>query len=260
MRQPSEADIEAAKAYLRQRLDAERSMSYNLEIVMREAAERVVEILYSANIHPTVASYGDLPLRVQWDIDEVVQWLKETIDDYFVTLAIANHEENRNTILPLIYGENHGMTFDERLTDYVGKYKNELLLLIGAGLLLGIGKSALAKSIGDNLRQPHANPMLKDGIEAPLTYGRGRSNSMYNAINTLTRFGIGRGWMYDRHLKAEMERAQGFMTFRNSSCACDQCDEYASYMHPMDDPIPPLHANCVCGTIYFNAFGEPIRF
>ncbi len=26
MRQPSEADIEAAKAYLRQRLDAERSM------------------------------------------------------------------------------------------------------------------------------------------------------------------------------------------------------------------------------------------
>ena len=260
MQTPSEADIETAKAYLRQRLDAERSMSYNLSIVMREAAERVVEILYSANIHPTVASYGDLPLRVQWDIDEVVQWLKETINDYFVTLAIADHEENKDLILPLVYGESFGSTFDERLTDYVGKYKNELLLLIGAGLLLGIGKSALVKSIGDNLRQPYANPMLKDGIEAPLTYGRGRSNSMYNAINTLTRFGIGRGWMYDRHLKAEMEKAQGFMTFRNSSCACDQCDEYASYMHPMDDPIPPLHANCVCGTIYFNAFGEPIRF
>ena len=104
MRQPSEADIEAAKAYLRQRLDAERSMQYHLELVMREAAERVVEILYSANIHPTVATYGDLPLRVQWDIDEVVQWLKETIDDYFVTLAIADHEENRNTILPFILG------------------------------------------------------------------------------------------------------------------------------------------------------------
>ena len=201
MRQPSEADIETAKAYLRQRLDAERSMSYNLSIVMREAAERIVEILYSANIHPTVASYGDLPLRVQWDIDEVVQWLKETIDDYFVTLAIADHEENRNTILPFILGENHGANFDERLTDYVGKYKNELLLLVGAGLLLGIGKSALAKSIGDNLRQPYANPMLKDGIEAPLTYGRGKSNAMYNAISSLTRNGIAGAWMKNFYIE-----------------------------------------------------------
>ena len=260
MRQPSDADIEAAKEYLRQRLDAERSMSYNLEIVMREAAERVVNILYSANITPAVASYSDLPLRVQRDIDGVVQWLKEVIDDYFVTLAIAGNEENKTTILPFIFRENHGMTFDERLIDYLGKYKNELLLLVGAGLILGAGKKVLAESIGDNLRQPYANPLLEDGIKSPLTYGRGRSNSMYNAINTLTRFGIGQGWMYGRHLKAEMELAQGFMTFRNSSCTCDQCDEYASYMHPMDDPIPPLHANCVCGTIYFNAFGEPIRF
>ena len=44
MRQPTEKDIEAAKAYLRQRLDAERSMSANLEIIMREAAKQIVEI------------------------------------------------------------------------------------------------------------------------------------------------------------------------------------------------------------------------
>ena len=119
MQTPSEADIEAAKAYLLQRVECENAMTSLLESAMREAAERVVEILYSANIHPTVASYGDLPLRVQWDIDEVVQWLKETIEDYFLTMAIADHEENRNAILPFILGESHGSTFDERLTDYV---------------------------------------------------------------------------------------------------------------------------------------------
>ena len=48
MRQPTEADIEAAKAYLRLRLEAEHSMVRNLESVMREAAERVVDVLYSA--------------------------------------------------------------------------------------------------------------------------------------------------------------------------------------------------------------------
>lgn len=259
MRQPSEADIEVAKAYLRQRLDAERSMALNLEIVMREAAERIVEILYSAKIHPTVGSYDNLPAKVQIEIDAVVEWLKETINDYFLTLAIAEHDENKDLILPLVYGESFGYTFDERLTDYVDKYRNELLLLVGAGLFLGIEKKALIKSIGDNLKHPYANQLLADGIDAPLTYGRGRSNSMFNAINALTRFGIGRGWMYHRHLKAEMEAAQGFITFRNSSCPCDICDDYASYFHPMDDAIPPIHANCVCGTIYVNALGEPIR-
>lgn len=245
MRQPSEADIEAAKAYLRQRLDAERSMTYNLGIVMREAAERVVEILYSANIHPTVASYGDLPLRVQWDIDEVVQWLKETIDDYFQTLAIADHEENRNTILPFILGENCGMTFDERLTDYVGKYKNELLFLIGAGLLLGIGKSALAKSIGDNLRQPYANPMLKDGIEDPLTYGRGKSNAMYNAIGSLTRNGIAGAWMKNFYIETRKNGCIGWLVQRGSSYPCEICQAYVG-LQTSEENLPPFHLNCVC--------------
>lgn len=259
MPQPTQSDIEAAKAYLRQRLDAELSMSRNLEYAMREAAERIVEICYAAKITPTVGSYENLPMRVRLEIDEVIEWLKETIQDYFETLAIADHEENRNTILPIILGENHGANFNERLTDYCDKYRNELMLLVGAGLFLGVTKSALAKSIGENLKHPYANQLLTEGIDTPLTYGRGRSNSMFNAINTLTRYGIGKGWMLDRHIKAELESAQFFMTFRNSSFPCDICNDYASTMHPIDDEIPPLHAGCVCGTIYFNAFGEPIK-
>ena len=212
---------------------------------MREAAERVVEILYSANIHPTVASYGDLPLRVQWDIDEVVQWLKETIDDYFVTLAIADHEENRNAILPFILGENRGSTFDERLTDYVGKYKNELLLLVGAGLLLGIGKSALAKSIGDNLRQPYANPMLKDGIEAPLTYGRGKSNAMYNAIGSLTRNGIAGAWMKNQYINNRKDGCIGWLVQRGSHFPCELCDSKVGF-HTDESDLPLYHSHCCC--------------
>lgn len=245
MRQPSEADIEAAKAYLRQRLDAERSMQNNLEYVMREAAERVVEILYSANIHPTVASYGDLPLRVQWDIDEVVEWLKETINDYFLTLAIAEHEENRDKILPFILGENHGATFDERLTDYVGKYKNELLLLVGAGLLLGIGKSALAKSIGDNLRQPYANPMLKDGIEKSISYGRGRTNSMFTAIGDLTRFGIAEAWMKNQYINNRKDGCVGWLVQRGSHFPCELCDSKVGF-HADESDLPLYHSHCCC--------------
>lgn len=260
MRQPNEADIEATKAYLRLRLEAEYSMTYNLQIIMREAAERVVDILYTANVSVEQLQFSDIPMRVQWDINAVVDWLKETIDDYFQTLAIYDHEDNKDRILPFILGVNHGQTFDERLTEYCSRYREELLLLVGAGLFLGLGQTALAKSIGSHLKQPYKNPDLAEGIAAPLSYGRGRSNSMFNAIGALTKYGIGKAWMYDRHLKAEMESAQGFMTFRNSTVPCDICDDYASYAHPMDDPIPPLHANCVCGTIYFNAYGDFLRF
>lgn len=245
MRQPSEADIEAAKAYLRQRLDAERSMTYNLEIVMREAAERVVEILYSANIHPTVASYGDLPLRVQWDIDEVVQWLKETIDDYFQTLAIADHEDNRNTILPFILRKNHGMTFDERLTDYCDKYKGELMLLIGAGLFLNISKSALVKSIGENLKHPYANQLLIDGIDTPLTYGRGRTNSMFTAISNLTTFGISQAWMKNQYIDNRKDGAIGWLVQRGSSFPCELCDSMVGF-HTDESKLPPYHLSCKC--------------
>ena len=256
---PNESDMQKAQQYLLERLEAEHSMTYHLERLLRNAAENIVDILYSKKIHIDKLSQNKLPKEVEEEINEIISNLQESIIDVFETLAVADHEDNKDLILAFVRKESFGMTFDERLTDYCTKYRDELLLLVGAGLFLGIGKTDLAKSIGSHLKQPYKNPDLVDGIAAPLTYGRGRTNSMFTALNTLTTFGIGRGWMYDRHLKAEMESAQGFMTFRNSSYPCDICDEYASYPHPMDDEIPPIHANCVCGTVYFNAYGEFIR-
>lgn len=245
MVQPKESDIEAAKTYLRQRLEAERSMSVNLEAVMREAAKQIVEICYSANINPQTFRYADLPLRVQWDIDAVIEWLKEQIEDYFETLAIADHEENRNTILPLVLGENHGQTFDERLTDYVGKYKDELMLLIGAGLFLGIAKSTLAKSIGENLRHPYANQLLAEGIGESISYGRGKSNSMYNAINGLTRYGIAQGWMKNQYINNRKDGCLGWYVQRGSHFPCELCDSCVGF-HTDESELPPFHNSCCC--------------
>lgn len=243
---PTETDIQIAKQYLLERLDAERSMLYHLERLMRKAAEDIVALLYAKGISVDTLKYNRLQKQVEESINEIILNLQESIADIFETLAIADHEENRNTILPFILGENHGMTFDERLTDYVGKYKNELLLLIGAGLLLGIGKSALAKSIGDNLRQPYANPMLKDGIEAPLTYGRGRSNSMYNAISGLTKYGIESAWMQHWELKTKSDGAIGWLVQRGSSYPCAQCDENCGF-HSIDEGTNlPQHLSCCC--------------
>lgn len=243
--QPRESDIEAAKEYLLLRLEAERSMAYNLEIVMREAAERFVEICYSANITPADASFEKLPVGIRMQLEEVVWWLRETIDDYFITLAIYDHEENRGLILPFILGKNHDMTFNERLSDYCDKYRDELLLLVGAGLFLGLSKSALAKSIGEYLKQPYKNPDLVDGIAAPLTYGRGRTNSMFTAISSLTRYGIAQGWMKHWALKTKADGAIGWIVRRGSSYPCDLCDSMVGF-HEDDSELPPYHGSCCC--------------
>lgn len=244
--QPTSKDIEAAKTYLRQRINAEHSMTYNLEIVMREAAERVVGILYKSNITPAVGSFENLPMRVKLQIEEVVQWLKETIEDYFTTLAIYDHDENKDIILPFLFEKNHGMTFGERLDDYCGKYRDELFLLIMAGVSLGLAKKMVAKSIGSNLKQPYKNPDLADGISVPLTYGRGRTNSMFTAISGLTTYGIAKGWMRNWEIETKKDGAIGWIVQRGSSYPCEQCDDNCGF-HSIDEGTQlPQHLSCCC--------------
>lgn len=249
MMQPKEKDIEAAKAYLLLRIEAEHSMVNNLEVIMREAAERFVEICYSANVDPQNVSFENLPTKVKLQLEEVVQWLRETIDDYFLTLAIYDHEENRDEILPLILGRNHGMTFAERLDDYCSKYRDELLLLIGAGLFLGLSKSALAKSIGSHLKQPYKNPDLVDGIAAPLTYGRGHTNSMFTALSGLTTYGIAQGWMKNWEVETAKKGAIGWEVRRGSSYPCSQCDDNCGFHTIEEGTDLPQHLSCACFAI-----------
>lgn len=246
MNQPTEADIEAAKAYLRQRLECEHAMVTLLESAMREAAEKIVDICYSTGVNPQSFRYSDLPVRVQFEIDAVIEWLKEALDDYFLALAIADHEENRDRILPFILGENHGMTFAERLEDYCGKYRDELMVLVGAGLFLGIAESALVKSIGENLKHPYANQLLADGIGPGISYGRGHTNSMFTALSGLTKYGIESAWMRHWELKTEADGAIGWLVQRGSSYPCPQCDDNCGF-HSIDEGSQlPQHLSCCC--------------
>ncbi len=245
MRQPSDKDVQAAKAYLIERISAEQAMDYQLERVLREAAERIVTICYLAHVNPKRFRYLDLTLRAQSEIDEVINEVQEAIDDYFQTFAIPDHEENRDIILPIILGENHGMTFEQRLSGYCDKYRDELMVLVGAGLLLGIRQSALAKSIGDHLRQPYKNPLLADGIESALSYGRGRTNSMFTALSDLTRFGIADAWMRDWAITTRNNGALGWWVRRGSTYPCELCDSMVGF-HADESELPPYHGHCAC--------------
>lgn len=58
MRVPTDKEIEEAKEYLRQRLDAELSMRTNLQIVMIEAAKQIIDISYRYKISPELFRFS----------------------------------------------------------------------------------------------------------------------------------------------------------------------------------------------------------
>lgn len=248
MKKPKSEDIESAKAYLRDRLEAEQSMDYNLNLVFREAAERIVEVCYSYGISPQSFRFSAYPREAQDEINDVITWLTETIADYYEVLAIAEHTEDSDTILPLIFGESHGATFNERLTDYAYKYKRELELLIGAGLFLGVTQSKLIDSIVSNFKHPYANDLLADAIDAPISYGRGRTNSMYTAISNLTRYGIAEAWMHHWYKQGKRDGAIAWYVQRGSSYPCEHCDSMVG-LQTDERELPPYHNRCCCFAI-----------
>ena len=72
MRVPTDKEIEEAKEYLRQRLDAELSMRTNLQIVMIEAAKQIIDISYRYKISPELFRFS-ANRQLQEEVDEVKQ-------------------------------------------------------------------------------------------------------------------------------------------------------------------------------------------
>ena len=69
---PTETDIQIAKQYLLERLDAERSMLYHLERLMRKAAEDIVALLYAKGISVDTLKYNRLQKQVEESINEII--------------------------------------------------------------------------------------------------------------------------------------------------------------------------------------------
>jgi hypothetical protein len=243
---PKQSDIQAAKEYILKRLDAERSMVYNLEKAMQSAAEQICKICYSYGYNPQTFSFS-FNRKMMAEIDAVIETLYNLILEDFEELALAANEDDADYILALILGAEYGETYQDRLTDYLAKFKHELEVLIGAGLFLGLSLSVVAKSISNNLRKPYNNPVLADGIAEEVTYGRGKTKSMFTAISTLSRYGIAKAWMREWEKGwSNKDGIIGYIVERGSSYPCDLCDENTGF-HPVDEGTGlPVHPNCCC--------------
>lgn len=223
MKNPTNKDIEEAKAYLRERLSAEISMRNNLETLLVNAAEEIVAISEKYNIPPSKFKFS-YNSKLKKEVGEVLKNLRDLLEDYTLTLSVATHEENKEKILSFITGDRYGSTLKERIKKLVTEYRGELETAIAASLLKDAAKDNVITVAKDSRPQ--------------------------RSLERLTRHTIAEGWMYNWWFNANEKGAIGFRTFRGSSYPCQMCSDYTMYLHPMDDPFPPLHPHCVCGMVF----------
>ena len=254
---PTNNDIEEAKRYLRNRLEAELSMGSNLEELMVEAAYRIVDISYRYKVPPRNFRFS-VSKDMESEVNEVIRKLKERIEEVMVMLAVPPGGNNKDEITSFILKENHGKTFSERNNMYCQRFKYELEGVIAAGLILGISKSKLKSSIPLNLQHPYANPYFIEALNSKeydatrllskgKSYGRGRTNSMFTALENLTRHGVSQGWM--KYWGDIHTGASGFYSYRGSSYPCPICDSMLGF-HPMEEFRGGWHLHCKCYFVF----------
>ena len=159
MRVPTDKEIEEAKEYLRQRLDAELSMRTNLQIVMIEAAKQIIDISYRYKISPELFRFS-ANRQLQEEVDAIILSLLEIIEDYTYTLAVATHEDNKDAIITCITRESYGKTFTQRAREYADRFSKEVETAIAAGLLLNLSKDKLLSSIRQSENR-HSSPFVQ---------------------------------------------------------------------------------------------------
>lgn len=234
---PSKADIEKAKAYLRQRLDAELRMEHYLDSVLVKAAREIVELAYKRSIPPTLFSFNYDPFMAA-EIDRVIKKLTAQIEEYDFLMATSTPKSDKDKLLPYINREIDGITYSERLSNYTSRFKLELQDYIAAGLALGLSKQAAAREIVRTYKKPYWGTIISDREH--------RGTSSYTRLLLLVRYTIADAWMHADMEQALRSGAIGFYSYRGSSYPCAECDDHAGRFHTFAEPYPPYHVNCKC--------------
>ncbi|GAE83326.1 hypothetical protein [Bacteroides reticulotermitis] len=231
---PNNKDIEDAKEYLRQRLNAELSIQHNLDVAMDKAAKDVVAISFKYTIPASQFKFSankDMKL----EIDKVLSDLKNQIEDYTETLAVSTHHDDKSNILVYINRDISEKNMTERIEDYTARYGKELEIAIAAGIVMGLSQSKIVSGIKTWRSSPFGNTSilvaekrgydLKTRLDVVTTFGVGRTVSSYTALNTLSRNTVAEGWMEYYVGKAIKDGAIGFMSYRGSRYPCQLCDD-----------------------------------
>ena len=246
----TEQELEEAKAYLRDRLRNEQSMTADVQRLLEMYAAYLLTALFGH------ASENDIELLIHDLIEQLIADCE--------LLAVDTHDR-KSMILLYMHGERNGDTLEGRVHKRVHTFYNELFAVYTAGMLLGRGYKELLATVKKSFEKPWENPVLVEAREmqergeidpdyafSEPHYGRGVAVSSLTALDTMLRYAVGDAWMYYGWLDAAERGAKGYHVLRGSSYPCDLCDSHTGIFYHIEDEEnrPPYHAHCVCFMVY----------
>ena len=244
-------ELQEAKAFLRDRMRNEQSMSADIERLLIAYAGYLLSALYrNASDDELEGLVLDLVAQIMADVE---------------LLAVDEHDR-RDAILLYMLGERNGDTLEGRVSERCHTFFNEVFAVYAAGKLLKLDEGSLLSSIKANMKHPWQNEVLvavREKIErGEVTgniedfdephYGRGVEISSMGALQTMTAYAIGDAWMWWGHEDALARGAKGYYVVRGSSYPCAECDSHTGIFYPIgdEDNRPQYHLNCCCIVVY----------
>lgn len=248
----TDRELEAAKDYLRRRIESEVSMERDVENLLSEYAEYLLVLLYR-----------DAPMA---DINALVdELIGRLIDDCYI-LGVDDRDGDRTAIMLYMNSPRGGETMEERVGKRVRTFLVELGAVYLACKLLDIGLSEALESVRGSFRHPWDNPVLEEvrrsiqsgDIAGDITqfdephFGRGVEISSMGALQKITAYHVADAWMWWQYEEADRNGAEGYFVVRGSDYPCDECDSHTGIFYPIGDEEnrPQYHLNCRCVVVY----------
>lgn len=250
----TEEELEAAKEFLRRRIESEQSMARDVEDLLGEYAEALLTLLFR-----------DAP---QESINALIDELIAELTDDCYTLGVDDRDDSRAAIMLWMNSERNGDTLEGRIGKRTHTFFNEVFAVYLASRLLGGRRSVgeLTEGIVENMRKPWDNPILAEVRERIASgeiagsledfeephFGRGVEISSLGALQTLTGFAVADAWMWWGYEDAREHGAKGYYVVRGSSYPCDECDSHTGIFYPIGDDYdrPQYHLHCCCYVVY----------
>ena len=246
-----EQDLEAAKEFLRRRIENELSMKRDVDDLLNDYAEKLLMMLFR-----------DAP---DVDINALIDELCFQLLEDCKLLPVDEHDRGEDVLLYML-GERNGDTLEGRISKRCHTFFDEVFAVYLGGKLLGLDMQSLLSSIRANFKHPWQNEVLVavrekiqrgdlagniGDFEEP-HFGHGVEISSMGALETLTGYAIADAWMWWGYEDALARGAKGYYVQRGSSYPCDECQSHVGIFYPIgdEDNRPQYHRNCCCYVIY----------
>jgi hypothetical protein len=248
-------ELEAAKDFLRKRLESEQSMSADVERLLYTYAGYLLSALFAASSETDIE-----------DLELLIQDLIEQLMADCELLAVDEREDKRDAILFYMASERNGDTLEGRVNKRCHTFYNEVFAVYMAGELLGLNEKSLLSSIKANFEHPWDNEVLvavrekinRGEIDADIAdfeephFGKGVEISSLGALQTILGYAIADAWTWWQYEDAKENGAKGYHVLRGSSYPCEICDSHTGifYLISDEDNKPQYHAHCCCLVVY----------